>query len=222
VGYNPFSLEGKTVLVTGASSGIGKATAVECSKLGARVVVTGRNQDRLAETLSQLEGDGHQSVIAELTKLADLDGLVAACPELDGLVLCAGKGMMLPLQFSTREKFDTIFNVNLFAPAELLRLLLKKKKLAKESSVVIVASVGVTPGGKFVVGNDVYGISKAALWSLMKYAARELAPKKIRVNRGWSTRRLPNAIPCRMSSIRRMSRNIRLSATDSPLILRME
>lgn len=180
--YNPFSLEGKTILVTGASSGIGQATAIECSKLGAKVVITGRNAERLQETYAQLEGDGHIQLLAELADQASVEKLVTDCPELNGVVLCAGKGMTLPFQFCDREKFDSIFNVNFFAPVELLRLLTKKKKLSKMSSAVFVASIGGTPGGRISPGNDIYGASKAALISMMKFAAKELAPKKIRVN----------------------------------------
>ena len=180
--YNPFSLSGKTILVTGASSGIGQATAIECSKLGAKLVITGRNAERLQETMNQLEGEGHQQVIAELTSGEEVQRLVEAVAVLNGVVLCAGKGMTLPFQFCTREKFDGIFNVNFFAPVELLRLLAKKKKLQTGASAVLVASIGGTPGGRITPGNDIYGASKAALVSIMKYAALELAPKKIRVN----------------------------------------
>ena len=180
ISYNPFSLEGKTILVTGASSGIGQEAAVQCSKLGARVIVTARNEERLNETLSQMEGDGHRIVLAELTQQADLEKLVDAIDSLNGVVLCAGKGMTSPFPFSTKEKFDTVFEINFFAPVELLRLLVKKKKLAKESSVVFVSSVG--GNFSFNIGNGVYGASKAALNSIMKFCAKELAPKKIRVN----------------------------------------
>ena len=178
--YNPFSLEGKTILVTGASSGIGQSTAVECSKLGAKVVITARNEDRLNETLSMMEGDGHQLIIAEQTDADQVNGLVASIPTLDGVVLCAGKGMTLPFPFCTRDKYDEIFNVNYFAPVELLRLLVKKKKLAAGASVVFVSSIGGVES--FNIGNGVYGASKAAVNSTMKFCARELAAKKIRVN----------------------------------------
>lgn len=177
---NPFSLEGKTILVTGASSGIGQETAIQCSKMGAKVIITARNEERLNETLSQMEGDGHRIVLAELTQQANLEKLVDAIDSLNGVVLCAGKGMTSPFPFSTKEKFDTVFEINFFAPVELLRLLVKKKKLAKESSVVFVSSVG--GNFSFNVGNGVYGASKAALNSIMKFCAKELAPKKIRVN----------------------------------------
>lgn len=178
--YNPYSLEGKNILVTGASSGIGLASAVECSKMGAKVVITARNEERLKETMSQLEGEGHHMILAELTNQEEVERLVGEIPALQGLVLCAGKGMTSPFPFSTREKYDEIFDVNFFAPVELLRLLVKKKKLEKESSVVFVSSVGGNMS--FNLGNGVYGASKAALNSTMKFCAKELATKKIRVN----------------------------------------
>ena len=178
--YNPFSLEGKTILVTGASSGIGQATAIECSKLGAKLVITGRNAERLQQTFEQLEGEGHQQIIAELTNVEDVKCLIDGCPELNGLVLCAGRGVLLPLQFCDEEKFQNVFKTNFFAPVEMLRLLTKKKKLAKGSSVVFVSSIGGVH--IFATGNAVYGASKAAVNSVMRFFANELSPKKIRVN----------------------------------------
>ena len=178
--YNPFSLKGKTILVTGASSGIGQATAVECSKLGAKVVVCARSEERLQETLGILEGDGHSLLVAELTAKADIERLVSEAPQLDGVVLSAGKGLTLPFPFCSRDHYDEIFEINFFSPLETLRLLTKKKKLNKGSSVVIVASIG--GNSIFSVGNGVYGASKAALESAMKFCAKELAPKKVRVN----------------------------------------
>lgn len=180
VNYNPFSLEGKTILITGASSGIGQETAIQCSKMGAKVIVTARNEERLNETLSQLEGEGHQMMVAELTNQEEVECLVGEVPALQGLVLCAGKGMTSPFPFSTKDKYDEVFNVNFFAPVELLRLLVKKKKLEKGSSVVFVSSVGGNMS--FNIGNGVYGASKAAINSTMKFCAKELASKKIRVN----------------------------------------
>lgn len=178
--YNPYSLEGKTILVTGASSGIGQETAIQCSKLGAKMIISARNEDRLEKTLSRLEGECHEKIIAELTQKEDVEKLVETIDAIDGAVLCAGKGMTSPFSFSTRDKFDSVFDVNFFAPVELLRLLVKKKKLERDSSVVFVSSVGGVKS--FQLGNGVYGASKAALTSMMKSCARELATKKIRVN----------------------------------------
>ena len=182
IDYNPFSLKEKTVLVTGASSGIGQQTAIACSRMGARVVLSARNQERLQETMDQVEEhpDGHVTIVADLTEQEDVERLVAGLPKLDGAVLCAGNSTTLPLQFGSRDKFDEMFNVNFFAPVELLRLMYKKKVLQKGSSVVMIASIGGTHS--FMPGNGVYGASKAALNSVMRYAAREFAPRRVRVN----------------------------------------
>ena len=179
--YNPFSLKGKTILVTGASSGIGEAVAIKCSLMGAGVVVTGRNVERLQAVYDQLDETAFRSqVVADLTVDEDLERLVSALPPLDGAVLCAGNSTTLPLQFGTREKFDDMFNVNFFAPVELLRLMYKKKVLQKGASVVLIASIGGTHS--FMPGNGVYGASKASLNAVMKYAAREYASRRVRVN----------------------------------------
>lgn len=177
---NPFSLEGKTILITGASSGIGRSTAIECSKIGANLIITGRNEERLNNTLSTLNGESHYAILADLISDSDIEILLKTTPILDGVVLCSGKGTLLPVQFSSKEKFEDIFVTNLFRPIELLRLLIKKKKLKQKASVVAVSSLGGTH--LFTVGNGIYGASKSALDSYMKFCARELAPKGIRVN----------------------------------------
>lgn len=176
----PFRLEGKRILITGASSGIGRSTAIECSRMGATVIITGRNEERLKETFEKLEGTGHRMIVADLTDENQLNGLISSVGEIDGLVLCAGKGSMQPVLFSTMEKFIDILDTNFLYPVELMRLLLKKKKINRNASVVSVASMGGTHF--YTVGNGIYGASKAALDSYMKFCARELAPKGIRVN----------------------------------------
>ena len=115
--YNPFSLEGKIILVTGASSGIGKATAIECSKMGATVIVTGRNEERLNETFNSLENKdyNHKIIVADLANEDGLKAIVSSVEKLDGLVLCAGKGNTLPMQFSSTDKFEPIFDINFFS-----------------------------------------------------------------------------------------------------------
>ena len=176
----PFSLQGKTVLVTGASSGIGRQTAIECSRMGASVVLTARDGERLRETLFLMEGDGHSILCADLLEQEQVENLIASVPILDGVVLCSGKGLTLPMQFATRDKFDDIFGTNFFAPFELVRLLYKKKKIQKQGSVVAIASLGGTQ--IFSGSNGVYGASKAALNSAMMFCAKEFASRKIRVN----------------------------------------
>ena len=178
--YNPFSLEGKTILVTGASSGIGRATAIECSKMGAKVIALGRDERRLMDTISNLAGSDHEYRLVDLVNQVSVDEMVKTLPSLNGVVLCAGIGMTKPLQFCTHEDFQNIFEVNFYSTVELLRLLVKKKALLKESSCVFVSSIGGVKS--FNLGNGVYGTSKAAINSAMKFFAIELAPKKIRVN----------------------------------------
>lgn len=178
--FNPFSLDGKTILVTGASSGIGRETAITCSKLGAKVVVVSRVEETLSETLSLLSGEGHAKIVAELTNSDDVKRVVDEAPQLDGLVLCAGKGLTLPFPFCSKDKYDDVFAINFDSPVETLRLLTKKRKLNAGSSVVFVCSVG--GNSVFSVGASIYGASKAALMATMKFCAKELAAKKIRVN----------------------------------------
>ncbi len=178
--YNPFSLVGKTVLITGASSGIGKATAIECSKMGAKTIITGRNKERLNETLALLENEGHVAIVADLTDENSLTELVESCPVLDGLVNNAGSTIMMPTQFITREKLQYVLEVNTIAPILLTQRLLKKKKLNKGSSVVITDSIS---GVKIASpGNVLYSTSKSAIAGFVKNAALDLAPKNIRVN----------------------------------------
>lgn len=177
---NPFSLENHIILITGASSGIGKRTAIECSKLGARVIITGRNKDRLIDTYKSLHGKGHDMIVADLTVNEDLVHFVPTIPALNGVVLCAGQGIVVPFKYAERKKIEPIFDINYFAPLELLRLLLRNKKLETNSSVVFVASIGGIDS--ITIGNSIYGASKAAVNSAMKFCALELASKKIRVN----------------------------------------
>jgi len=178
---NPFSLEGKSIFITGASSGIGKASAILVSKMGADVIITGRNEERLNETFALLdENKKNKKIITELTDNNSIQNLLDNLCPVDGVLLCAGKGITLPFQFATREKFDEIFNINFFGQIELLRLLYKKKLIKKGGSVVTIASLGGTK--VFSGANGIYGSSKAALDSMMKFCAKEFAPRMIRVN----------------------------------------
>lgn len=180
--YNPFTLAGKTILVTGASSGIGKATSIGAANMGANVICVARDNERLAQTIDLMPKTEppHRSISVELTAPGAIDELIATLPTIDGLVLCAGKGLTLPVQFCDREHFDEIFNLNFFSTVELIRMLYKKKKLSKGASIVILASMGGTH--IFSGGNSIYGASKAALDSFMKFCAKEFAARKIRVN----------------------------------------
>jgi len=177
--HNPYSLEGKTILITGASSGIGRATSIECSKLGARCIITARNVSRLQETFASLEGGGHEQIVAELTKNDEPEKIVRNIPELDGFVCCAGIGQTKPISFTKKSDLESLFAVNTFAPFLLSKELMKQKKIKKGGSIVLISSIA---SKKEVCGNSVYGMTKAALESFAKYCALENAQKKIRVN----------------------------------------
>lgn len=177
--YNPFSLDGKSILVTGASSGIGKATSIELSKLGATLVITGRDRSRLGETLAQLSGEGHVLVPCDLSQAEERRQLVDRVPKLDGVAHIAGVGVTSLMSYATEEKFRYIYESNVFAPLMLQQNLLKAKKINRSASIVLMASVSACTA---VLGNGIYGGSKAALVQSAKFLAMELAPKKIRVN----------------------------------------
>ena len=129
--YNPFSLTDKTVFVSGASSGIGKSIAIECSKMGARLFITGRNVKRLDETFKQLEGNGHFQLVADLTAQDGIDYLAENLPSLDGIVHCAGIAKLLPFQFTNKEILEEVVAINFKSHLILSQFLLKKKKINK-------------------------------------------------------------------------------------------
>ena len=177
---NPFSLEGKTILITGASSGIGKAVAQECAAAGASCIISARNEERLSATLGSLKGEGHQSVLADLSKSADIEKMVEQLPKLDGIVSCAGVVETKMLKFTEDEDLLRLFSTNAFSSIRLIRALVQNKKLKKEASVVIISSIsGVRCG---YIGGSIYGATKGALEGFTKATALELAPQKIRVN----------------------------------------
>lgn len=183
INYNPFSIEGKTILVTGASSGIGKQTAIECSKMGANVIITARNEERLKATLNALSSDNgqrHQMLIADLADEEGINSLVEQLPELDGVSLNAGIVKTLPVKFINSKDLEQVLNTNMIGPILLTQKLLKKKKIGKGSSVVFTSSIG----GVLIstIGNTMYGVSKGGLNAFMKGLALEMAHKGVRSN----------------------------------------
>ena len=179
ISNNPFSLEGKTILITGASSGIGQATAIECSKMGAKVVITGRNEQRLEETFNMLSGEGHIKVLADINSEEDIKKLVDECPILDGLVNNAGRGKSKPVNFIKLEDLQDVYQTNLFGVALLTKTLLKKKKIAKQGSIVFTSSIS---SYMTAPGLAIYASSKAAVSAYMRTCAMELGTKGIRAN----------------------------------------
>lgn len=178
--YNPYSLEGKTILVTGASSGIGRATAIECSKLGAKVIITARNEERLNETLLMLEGEGHQIIVCDLSDSNAILNMVGELPIVDGVVNNAGVNKLQPLNFIKEDDFQNIMNVNTIAPIMMVKHLLKKKKINKGASIVFTSSISAL--GSTAVGEAMYVASKGAISAFVKEAAQELAKKQMRIN----------------------------------------
>lgn len=182
--YNPYTLVEKTILVTGASSGIGRATAVECSKLGAALVLTARNEQRLQETLAELDATGgqqHRYIVADIATDDGLASLVAEMPQLDGVLSNAGiqKGQS-PIKFLKNDTIEEVVNTNIISHVKLARELHKNKKLNKEASYVFTASVGGV--ATHTLANSVYDITKAGLNAFAKSCAVDFASRKIRVN----------------------------------------
>ena len=178
--YNPFSLKGKIILVTGASSGIGRATAIECSRMGATVILSGRNQEKLNETTSLMKGKNHEIRVCDLNNSDAIYEMVQTLPTLHGLVNNAGFTFIQPIKFIDENIFKDLLQVNTIAPILLLKQLIKKKKLFNGGSVVFTSSLaGIA---RVSIGNSMYASCKGAISAFIKAAARELADKNIRVN----------------------------------------
>jgi NAD(P)-dependent dehydrogenase (short-subunit alcohol dehydrogenase family) len=181
--YNPFSLQGKKVLVTGASSGIGRAIAVECSKMDAEVIITARNEERLEETFQLMKQDGlnHKTISGDLSNDEDIEKIAGFVPaRLDGLVQCAGLANPRPFKNLSREIFDSVMKINFEAPVFLTQQLLKKQKIEKGASIVFISSIsGVLCSS---VGGGAYSASKGAINGIIKNLAIELAPQTMRIN----------------------------------------
>ena len=177
--YNPYSLEGKTILITGAASGIGKATSIESSKMGAKIVAVDINAAGLEALLPQLEGEEHILFAGNLCNEEFLKQLGEKIPALDGVFLCAGVSDTTPVKFITEEKINSVFDVNLTAPVMMLRQFLVKKKINKGGSLVWMSSYGAE---KVEPGLGIYAASKSAVNGFMRAYAKELVSRKIRSN----------------------------------------
>jgi NAD(P)-dependent dehydrogenase (short-subunit alcohol dehydrogenase family) len=177
---NPYQLTEKSILITGAASGIGRETALLCTELGAKVILTDLNEESLKTTYEMLKGEGHHYVAANLTNEDDLLKLIDVLPKLDGFVSNAGIIKIVLTQFGEKSDVEKILNINTIAPIHLTQLLIQNKKLKKEASIVYTSSMaGVFNGA---IGNGLYGASKAALNGFVKSLALEVAPRGIRVN----------------------------------------
>ena len=181
--YNPFSIEGKTIMVTGAGGGIGRATAVSCAKMGASVIATDINETTLTETFDILNRESqlnHRMFVADLTIQREIENLVREASALDGLVCNAGISKVLPVQFLNEKDLNHVVSINAFAPMYLTQKLYKNKKIQKGGSVVFTESIS---GVSMVsMGGVMYAVSKNALDAFMRNAALEFAVRNIRVN----------------------------------------
>lgn len=180
--YNPFSLQGKKVLVTGAGSGIGRAIAVAASKMGASIVMVDISKEGLEQTGALLDHPEyqHQQFVVDLTDSEAIGALVESIDGLDGLVNNAGIPNTRPLQMIREEDFDRVVGLNTKAPVLLTNLLYKKKKLNKGASIVFTSSLAGLY--TFTPANGLYSLSKSALTSYAKSCAVEFAARGIRSN----------------------------------------
>lgn len=176
---NEFSLTGKTILVTGASSGIGRQTAILISQYGGKLYITGRNHERLENTYRQLQDSGHMQIVTDLTVATEMDTLVNNLPPLNGIVHCAGIVGPLPVKFITQADIDRIFGINYHVPVNLTGKIIRKKKLLDYSSILFMSTIA-TRNPYF--GGALYSGSKAALEAYSKTLAFELISKGIRSN----------------------------------------
>lgn len=178
--YNPFELNNKTIFITGASSGIGRAIAIACSKMGAKLILTGRNTEKLQQTLEMLSGENHSFFTADLTKEDELTELVDNLPQIDGFVNNAGIAQPLLLKFVEKSDVENILNINAISAIHLTRLLIQKQKIKKQASIVFISSI--TGNQCVYAGSSIYAASKSMLSGFMKATALELSSKFIRVN----------------------------------------
>lgn len=175
----PFSLVNKTVLVTGASSGIGRQTAILLAALGAKVIVHGRDSTRLQETFNTLAKGEHEQIQADISLTEHLPDLVNQLPPLNGLVHCAGIWKPGPVKFLQEKLLHQIMQINYIAPVLLIGQLLQQHKIVAGASLVFISSVAAQHPYK---GGAAYAASKAALEAFCKTLALECAHQRIRAN----------------------------------------
>lgn len=176
---DPFSLAGKTVLVTGASSGIGRQAAIACAARGATLVISGRDRARLGEALAALAGAGHRAVAADLTDAAQTDALVETTGAVDGVFVSSGVAQIAPLRLASREHIDRLMEVDFEAPILLVQRLLKRRQIRRGGSIVFNSALAaaVSPAG-----TAIYSAAKAALDAAARSLALEVGRQGIRVN----------------------------------------
>ena len=176
---NPFGLAGKTILITGASSGIGRQIAISCALAGANLVVSGRNTDRLAALLAELRDPAHRMVAGDLLDDSIIKDMVVRIGKIDGVVHSAGIAALAPLRLASRSHVEGQMATNFVAPMLLTQQLLLRNAVTDGGSIVFVSSISAHIG---VQGVSAYSASKAALEAMARSLAMEVAKKRIRVN----------------------------------------
>jgi NAD(P)-dependent dehydrogenase (short-subunit alcohol dehydrogenase family) len=176
---DPFLLTGKRILVTGASSGLGRQIAISCTAVGAQVIICGRNRERLQETLTQMAGDGHTMLLGDLTDDAVIAETVEQAGMIDGVVHCTGISIPMPARMAKREFIERLYSINLFTPLLLTNQLLAKGKINKNGAILFMSSSAAVRG---VHGMSIYSGTKAALIAAARCLALETAKRGIRVN----------------------------------------
>ncbi len=181
--FNPMELTGKNIIVTGASSGIGRATAVYLSKLGAKVAVVARREEQLKETLSLMDGEGHKFYIYDFSETEGIERLIKAIiadfGPISGLAYCAGAGSMRPLNVLKKDYIDNVMTLHFYSYIEIVRVLAKRGNTADTASFVSLSSIASRVGSKSKIA---YCAAKASLDAATRCLAKELAHKNIRVN----------------------------------------
>lgn len=183
VTFSPEALSGRLIIVTGASSGLGRAASVFLSELGARIVLVGRNADKLAQVAAMLSGTGHNFKVADLSDDGTADELiksvVAQCGTISGLFHSAGNSGVVPIRLTKRSHIDDMFGAAVFGGLGISRALARKGAMHDGGSIVFMTSVSALRGRKGMVA---YSAAKAATSGLLRALAIELADRRIRVN----------------------------------------
>jgi len=173
------SLENNTFLVTGASSGIGNQCAIDISNRQGTVILSSRNIEALETTRKKLKGDQHQIIAADLSSDDEVNKLVEMCPNLSGIVHCAGTVDPFPIKMLTKETLEDTFKINLISPILLTSKIIRQKKIDDKASIVFISSLS---SHYPAIGLSAYASSNASLEAFSKVLALEMAHKEIRSN----------------------------------------
>lgn len=181
--YNPFDFTEKKYIVTGSTSGIGRSLAGLLAVQGAEIHLIGRNEEKLAEVLKELSGEGHRCSVADLGTETDytriFDEVVSDGKKADGIVYCAAVADVEPLRSITDARLYDSMKLNLFSFIGMVRAFSKKKYHSENSAIVGISSTSAIYPDK---GNAIYSATKAAMNAAVQALARELCDKGIRIN----------------------------------------